>query len=197
MTEEITNRRDLIDSREVEERIQELQGELDCRVEDALEKREEDAEAREALAEAPDALEDLEETRNETFAERAKALGELASWLFGGSNDLEREAADAFADGKATLAELDRNVGLSDEADELRNLLALKEEAEGYCEWGYGATFVRADHFVEYCQELVQDIGDLPRGIPSYIEIDWEKTAENIKMDYTSVEFAGVEYYIR
>lgn len=56
---------------------------------------------------------------------------------------------------------------------------------------------IHEDYFKTYAQELVQDIGDLPNGIPSYIEIDWEATADNIRQDYTSVEFDGVTYYVR
>lgn len=46
-------------------------------------------------------------------------------------------------------------------------------------------------------EELCKDIGDIPRGMPSYIEIDWEKTADNLKVDYTAVDFDGETYWIR
>lgn len=61
----------------------------------------------------------------------------------------------------------------------------------------YPITLIREDYFEEYCEELVSDIGDLPREIPSYIEIDWKATAENIKVDYFSVDFDGVTYWTR
>lgn len=35
------------------------------------------------------------------------------------------------------------------------------------------------------------------RRATSLIEIDWEATARNIAMDYTTVDFDGVTYYIR
>jgi len=74
----------------------------------------------------------------------------------------------------------------------------LAEEACGYSsDWPYGAILIRDSYFVEYTQELLTDIGDLPRNLPAYIEIDWEKTAENIQVDYTSVGFDGVVYWIR
>jgi hypothetical protein len=53
------------------------------------------------------------------------------------------------------------------------------------------------EDFTEYAQELLQDIGDLPRDIPSYIDINWESTADNIKEDYSSVDFEGTEYWFR
>jgi hypothetical protein len=50
---------------------------------------------------------------------------------------------------------------------------------------------------VDYCQELLEDIGDIPKGLPGYIVIDWEATAENLKADYSTVDFDGQTYYYR
>jgi hypothetical protein len=60
-----------------------------------------------------------------------------------------------------------------------------------------GMTMVRDSHFVAYAQEYVSDVGWLQGETPSWIEIDWEATARNIQMDYTSVEFNGVTYWVR
>ena len=87
-----------------------------------------------------------------------------------------------------------------DEAEELKNLLALQNEAEGYSDdWQYGSTLIRESYFVEYCKEMLQDIGDLPKDLPLYIEsnIDWEGVAEDLKVDYTEVGFDGVSYFVR
>lgn len=56
---------------------------------------------------------------------------------------------------------------------------------------------MRESYFTEYAQELCEDIGDVPKNLHSYIAIDWEQTAENIKVDYTEVDFDGVTYLIR
>jgi chromosome segregation ATPase len=56
---------------------------------------------------------------------------------------------------------------------------------------------VKESHWVDYVEELVKDIGDMPRNIPHYIVIDWDATADNIQQDYSSVEFEGVTYYYR
>ena len=98
--------------------------------------------------------------------------------------------------GLATDESLDQN-DRTHANNELGVLQALQDEAEGYTpDWKYGCTLIRDTYFVEYCEELCKDIGDLPKDIPHYIEIDWEKTAENIKIDYTSVEFDGVTYWM-
>ena len=66
-------------------------------------------------------------------------------------------------------------------------------------EWSYGVTLIDEDDFQDYCEELVSDIGDLPKDLPSYISnnIDWEGIAEDLKVDYSEVEFRGTSYLYR
>lgn len=97
-------------------------------------------------------------------------------------------------EGEDAITEFDE----SDDGVELKALQALAEEAEGYADdWKYGAALIRESYWVEYCQQLLEDIGDLPRDLPGYIAIDWDQTAENLKVDYTEVEFDGVTYLVR
>ena len=85
-----------------------------------------------------------------------------------------------------------------DNKAELDALQALNDDAEGYAEdWRHGATLVKENYFPEYCKELLDDIGDLPRDLPDYIVIDWDATAENLKADYTEVDFDGEAYLVR
>lgn len=91
----------------------------------------------------------------------------------------------------------------SDEYNELKNLSDFMEEWKGNGgdeqwrgDW-YPVTIIRDSYWVEYVEELLQDIGDLPKEIPHYIVIDWERTADNIQQDYTSAEFDGVTYWAR
>jgi len=83
--------------------------------------------------------------------------------------------------------------------DELDILRILQDQGEMYSDWDYGATLIHEDYFVEYCEELCKDIGDIPSNLPWYINnhIDWEGVAEEIKMDYTELDFDGVTYFIR
>jgi hypothetical protein len=86
-----------------------------------------------------------------------------------------------------------------DEAAELAALEALAEEAEGYSDdWKYGATLIRGSYFQDYARELADDIGAINAKAtwPNNC-IDWERAASELKYDYTSVDFGGVEYWVQ
>lgn len=101
-------------------------------------------------------------------------------------------------------AELQQNYTLpADERKEFATLTAILEELQGNGgdeqwrgDW-YPVTLIRESYFTDYCQELCEDIGDLPRDLPSYIEIDWEATARNLAVDYSEVDVDGVTYFYR
>lgn len=86
-----------------------------------------------------------------------------------------------------------------DNSDELRALLALQEEAEGYCpDWTYGAQLIRDSYFEDYAQELAEDCGDFDNAARwPYNCIDWERAARELQSDYTAVDFDGVTYWVR
>lgn len=86
----------------------------------------------------------------------------------------------------------------SDEGLELAALLSLQEDAEGG-DWEYGETLIKDDYFTEYAEELARDIGAVDRDTDKwpYNHIDWEAAAEELKQDYTCVNYDGVDYWIR
>ena len=85
---------------------------------------------------------------------------------------------------------------LTEEEEELSVLKDLEDQANTP-NWKDGEVLIRENYFVKYVEEMLVDIGDLPKDIPWYIVIDWDATAENVKADYMSVDFAGVEYLVR
>jgi len=107
--------------------------------------------------------------------------------------DLESEEMDdtnvEIDEAKRILKEWNEENG-----DELRELQEMRDEVS---EWEDGNTLIPEGDFVDYCEELVNDIGDIPRNMPSYIVIDWEATAENIKQDYSEIEYQGEIYLYR
>ena len=36
----------------------------------------------------------------------------------------------------------------------------------------------------KFAQQIAEDCGDVPRNMPSWIEIDWEKSWDNLDYDY-------------
>lgn len=61
----------------------------------------------------------------------------------------------------------------------------------------YPITLIEESHFISYVQELLDDCGEIPQNLPSYVEIDWEATAKNIQVDYSTVDINGFTYFYR
>ena len=74
--------------------------------------------------------------------------------------------------------------------------IAEVENAVG-SEFTYGCTLIEEDDFEDYVRELLVDIGCIPEDFPNWIEIDWEATSENVKQDYSELEYKGETYYFR
>lgn len=89
----------------------------------------------------------------------------------------------------------DRYVALCNELDIEPTPDSLREQGDGY-----EPTLIREDAFVEYAQELAEDIGAVPEpGIspwPLYC-IDWERAARDLRHDYSSVSFDGHDWLVR
>ncbi len=89
------------------------------------------------------------------------------------------------------------------EAQELQTLTAILEDLKGYGgdeqwrgDW-YPVTLIRESHFVDYVQEMLEDCGEIPANLPHYIHIDWEATARDVMVDYSTVTIDGVDYLYR
>jgi hypothetical protein len=101
--------------------------------------------------------------------------------------DLEGEHSNC--DGDPDNCPLD-----DEERAELEALKALESQCEHYCNWRHGATLIRDSYFTTYARESTEDIAG---EIPSWVVVDWDATAEGMQIDYTSVEFDGVTYWVR
>ena len=153
-----SNTDNVIDSRDIIERIEELESER------------EDLES--SLSDAVDDYRTAEETKDESAMSTALAV---------------RDSAEE------VLCDWD-----NENADELKVLKALADEGGSETsEWSDGTSLIRDSYFEDYAQELLLDIGDLPRDLPWYIAIDWSETARNLQQDYTVLTFDDVVYWIR
>ena len=138
-----------------------------------------------------DRLDELR-AKQEELKDKYDALARLDAYSPADKDEQEshnEEVDDLKSEIEALEADFD-----NDEQTELTELEAMESEIP---EWRHGETLIPEDEFVDYCEELCKDIGDVPREIPWYIEIDWDKTAENIRQDYSEVEYQGTTYLYR
>jgi hypothetical protein len=94
----------------------------------------------------------------------------------------------------------DAHEALASEHGTLEDLLIDLEGNGGDEEWRgdwYPVTLIRDSYFQTYARELLEDCGDIPRDLPDYIAIDWQTTADNIRVDYTACEIDGITYWYR
>ena len=91
----------------------------------------------------------------------------------------------------------------TEQAEELAALTAIMADLKGNGgdeqwrgDW-YPVTLVREDYFTDYARDLCFDTGTIPSDLPEWVEIDWERTALNVRYDYTSTEINGVTYWYR
>ena len=101
----------------------------------------------------------------------------------------------------ARIDELEEDDELEDwEKDELDVLTVLDQDGRGLfsVSWKNGVCLVRDSYFTEYAHELAEDIGAISNDArwPANC-IDWDCAAEQLKADYTYLEFDGVEYWAR
>jgi hypothetical protein len=135
--------------------------------------------------------------------------------IYNDSRDVIRDF-DTLEEERAAYAELLNELpeGVSDEAKEMlmrhtdwslekeeewSQLKAACEVNDSYPDWASGTQLIPADDFNgDFAEELCTDLGYLPRGgLPSFIEIDWKATAENLKADYCLIAICEEDYYIR
>lgn len=108
-----------------------------------------------------------------------------------------RELEDQAAGDEGNADEV-ANLG-DDERRELAALRSLAAETEGYAaDWRHGETLVRDSYFETYAQQLAEELDLVPEDAkwPANC-IDWEEAARELQMDYTSVDFDGVTYWVR
>lgn len=83
----------------------------------------------------------------------------------------------------------------SEELDTIERINSV-EDAVG-SEFEYGVTLIEEDEFEEYCRDLIEECGYISKDFPSWIEIDWSRTTDNIRADYSEVEYQGTTYLAR
>ena len=156
----------IIDTRDLYKRQQELQSELES-LQDAV----------------SDAQEALEERRHEY--REAQTDEEI--------EDAQEQVAAALEDLETANHEIvDWQSEYQEELDEINAL-----ESEIGDEWMHGATLIDEDDFIEYVQDLAEELGATAGDDHCWLVIDWEATANNVQQDYSSCEYQGTTYLFR
>ena len=131
------------------------------------------------------------DTRN--LAERREALKQEILDSFLENFPHYEEMTESFEDIRFEEEEIES--WKEDFEDELKEIEEIDDvENELGSEFEYGVTLVDIDDWEEYVEELLEDIGYIPKDFPSWIEIDWEATANNVKVDYMEVIYQGNSY---
>ena len=170
------NLEDIIDVRDIIERIEELEGE------------------REDLA---DALEDAEDVNSERPADWSM-LAEKAARLahYDKTGEIQLPVVQAVIDAKNALIEWDK-----ENAQEMQTLTAIMKDLKGYGgdeqyrgDW-YPVTLIRYSYFETAMDELIADCYEVPKDLPSFMTITLDYVA--LQQDYTLTEIDGITYYYR
>lgn len=141
-----------------------------------LNKRKEELEAlRDAVTEAEEALRDLEAT--------------------GGGDATEGESQEeAILEAEGNLESAKEAFG-DDEKEELAELENLESEIS---EWRHGEAMIPESEWIDYAQQLAEDIGAIPDNAQWPCTcIDWERAAKELAYDYSLVSYQGTDYYVR
>jgi len=84
-----------------------------------------------------------------------------------------------------------------DTIEEYEEIKKFAKELEHYSsDYRYGAAVIHENYWEEYCEDFCKEVGYIPSEIPSWIEIDWAGTADNMSEDYSTVLYGTEQYYI-
>ena len=198
---------DLIDVRDVIERVEELETERETLVSnlsdavDDLRTAEEAAEEAEAEYQAQEADESRAEVADHYLYPSVKAdfivLAKQVAFFFvrDEANAQMSSALSARDAAESALEDWD-----DENSEELKIFTALLEDLKGGGgdeEWRgdwYPSSLINDSYFETVMDELLEDIG-LPKDIPSYLTIVVDYDA--LREDYSSVEYDGFTYWYR
>jgi len=105
-----------------------------------------------------------------------------------------------YLEGEVEYDEDDNEVSLleEDEQEEMRQLQEIEKEVDGYSgsDFNDGVTLIAEEDFEDYAREFADDVGAYASG-SHWPPVDWKQAAEELQMDYTSVEICNRTYWFR
>lgn len=182
MANVISNSEDIIDSRDVIACVDELESDISAWQDDLNDHQIEITDKEDEIEELENRSQELDDDDDDD------EIAEIENLV----DNLNSEISDI--EGNITTIEFD----ISEAQEELNPLKSLAEDCEGYAaDWNYGEALIRDSYFEDYARQLAEDIGSISNNLWPACHIDWTAAAEALQMDYTSVDFDGVEYWIR
>ncbi len=83
--------------------------------------------------------------------------------------------------------------GWSEEINHIEEIDSIEDEIGS--DFDYETTLIDKNDMEEYVKDLLEDLGYIPKDFPSWIEIDWSSTTDNVMQDYSEVTYQGTEYF--
>jgi antirestriction protein len=77
--------------------------------------------------------------------------------------------------------------------EELDELYTMRDEIS---EWQHGETLIAEEDFVEYAEQLANDLYGVKHHWP-FDYIDWDAAADDLRSDYSTVNYQGTTYLYR
>jgi len=77
---------------------------------------------------------------------------------------------------------------------ELKELEDIADECSGG-DWSQGLSFINSYYFTAYIEEMLIDLGMIPKDLSWAIVIDWEATANRHMDDYSTIKLNGETYF--
>lgn len=135
-------------------------------------------------------IEELESERTDL----ANAVTEAQETLSDAQDDTSALSPEEISDAQENVTDAEQALSDWDEEneDELNSLQSIVDDV------GTEGTMVRDSYFEEYAMELAEDLGATKNTDSWPLNcIDWEKAAEMLQQDYTSVDYDGVDYWVQ
>lgn len=195
MTKQINASDDILDSRDIDARIEELESEISAIEEEVSEDH----------AEQVTEIEEQEERIAELDAELAALFKEIAEnpeqeeVLTARKTEIEdriEQLMETLADTKEESEEEHCQSEVLEELKKELSLLTTFRDDVNSAEWKYGLTLINENYFQKYTEEMVEELYGKD-AVPNFLVIDWEATVDNVKIDYSCVEFDGETFYYR
>lgn len=125
-------------------------------------------------------------------------VGDLASERYIDSRDMEEAIVELEAmEEAAKEGESDSESGSDAMDEDLAALLAAPREVRDSCgsEWRHGVQYIRRSEWVEYAQQLAEDVGAIDNDAKWLAcHIDWQAAADALEQGYSTIDIGNEEF---